>query len=55
MLIWIAVKIAIVGYTNTNTPPLQPSYLLFEAVITGAGLGSWKRIRSQDHIGQRAP
>lgn len=32
LLIWLAVEIAIVGYTNT--PPLQPFYLLLGAAIT---------------------
>jgi hypothetical protein len=39
LLIWMTVEIAIVGYTNS--PPLQPFYLLLGAVITGVGLG-WR-------------
>ena len=39
LLIWMAVEIAIVGYSNN--PPLQPFYLLLGAVITGVGLG-WR-------------
>jgi hypothetical protein len=39
LLIWMAVEIAIVGYSNS--PPLQPFYLLLGAVITGVGLGWW--------------
>jgi len=39
LLIWMAVEVAIVGYTNS--PPLQPFYLLLGAVITGVGLG-WR-------------
>ena len=39
LLIWMAVEIAIVGYSNS--PPLQPFYLLLGAVITGVGLG-WR-------------
>jgi hypothetical protein len=39
LLIWMAVEIAIVGYTNS--PPLQAIYLLFGAVIIGVGLG-WR-------------
>jgi hypothetical protein len=38
-LIWMAVEIAIVGYSNS--PPLQPFYLLLGAVITAVGLG-WR-------------
>ena len=37
LLIWLAVEIAIVGYTND--PPLQPFYLLLGAAIALAGLG----------------
>ena len=37
LLIWMAVEIAIVGYSNS--PPLQPFYLLLGAVITGVGIG----------------
>lgn len=37
LLIWLAVEIAIVGYTND--PPLQPFYLLLGAAITVVGLG----------------
>jgi len=36
LLIWLAVEISIVGYTND--PPLQPFYLLLGAAITGVGL-----------------
>jgi hypothetical protein len=39
LLIWMAVEIAIVGYSNN--PPLQPFYLLLGAAITGVGLG-WR-------------
>ena len=39
LLIWMAVEIAIVGYSND--PPLQPFYVLLGAVITGVGLG-WR-------------
>ena len=39
LLIWMAVEIAIVGYTNS--PPLQAFYLLLGAVITNVGLG-WR-------------
>ena len=39
LLIWMAVEIAIVGYSNS--PPLQPFYVLLGAVITGVGLG-WR-------------
>ena len=37
LLIWMAVQIDIVGYSNS--PPLQPFYLLLGVVITGVGLG----------------
>jgi hypothetical protein len=37
LLIWMAVQIGIVGYSNS--PPLQPFYLLLGVVITGVGLG----------------
>lgn len=37
LLIWMAVEIAIIGYSNN--PPLQPFYLLLGVVITGVGLG----------------
>jgi hypothetical protein len=37
LLIWMTVEIAFVGYTNS--PPLQPFYLLLGAVITSVGLG----------------
>jgi hypothetical protein len=39
LLIWMAVEIAIVGYSNH--PPLQPFYVLLGAAITGVGLG-WR-------------
>lgn len=37
LLTWLAVEIAIIGYTND--PPLQPFYLLLGAAITVIGLG----------------
>ena len=40
LLIWIAVEIAIIGYSND--PPLQPIYLFLGSVITVVGLG-WLR------------
>ena len=39
LLTWMAVEIAIVGYSNN--PPLQPFYVLLGAAITGVGLG-WR-------------
>jgi hypothetical protein len=39
LLTWMAVEIAIVGYSND--PPLQPFYVLLGAAITGVGL-SWR-------------
>ena len=47
LLIWMAVEIAIVGYSNS--PPLQPFCLLLGAVITGVGLG-WRMT-----LGRSAP
>ena len=40
LLIWLAVEIAIVGYSND--PPLQAFYLVLGAAITAVGLG-WHR------------
>jgi hypothetical protein len=40
LLIWLAVEIVIVGYTND--PPLQPIYLALGIVITLVGIG-WLR------------
>jgi hypothetical protein len=37
LLIWLAVEVAVVGYTND--PPLQPFYLILGAAITVVGLG----------------
>jgi hypothetical protein len=37
LLIWVAVEIAIIGYSNE--PPLQAIYLALGAVITGVALG----------------
>jgi len=42
LLIWMAVEIAIIGYTNS--PPLQPFYTLLGVMITGVGLG-WRIAR----------
>ncbi len=36
LLIWVAVEIAIIGYSNE--PPLQPFYILLGATITIVGL-----------------
>jgi hypothetical protein len=36
LLIWMAVEIAIIGYSDS--PPLQPFYVLLGAAITGVGL-----------------
>lgn len=36
LLAWLAVQIAVIGYSNS--PPLQPNYLLVGAAITGVGL-----------------
>lgn len=43
LLIWVAVEIAIIGYSNE--PPLQPFYLLLGAAITIVGLGWLARTR----------
>lgn len=37
LLVWVAVQIAIIGYSNE--PPLQPLYLLLGAALTAVGLG----------------
>ena len=42
LLIWMAVEIAIIGYSNS--PPLQPFYVLLGAAITGVGL-RWVTLR----------
>ena len=47
LLIWVAVEIAIIGYSNE--PPLQPFYLLLGAAITIVGL-SWVA-----HTGRSVP
>jgi hypothetical protein len=36
LLVWLAVEIAIIGYSDN--PPLQPFYLLLGFAITGVGL-----------------
>lgn len=43
LLIWLAVQIAIVGYTND--PPLQLFYLALGAAITAVGIGWWASLR----------
>jgi hypothetical protein len=49
LLIWLAVEIAIVGYTND--PPLQPFYLLFGAAIIVVATG-WLASRRADPLGR---
>ena len=44
LLVWLAVEIAIVGFSMT--PPLQPFYLLLGAVITAVGI-AWVRSRAR--------
>lgn len=44
LLIWLAVEIAIIGYSNN--PPLQPFYLLLGAAITAVGLSWWASLRA---------
>jgi hypothetical protein len=44
LLTWLAVGIAIIGYTND--PPLQPFYLLIGTAITVVGLGWLAETRS---------
>ncbi len=53
LLVWLAVQIAIVGYSNS--PPLQPFYLLVGAAITLVGL-RWLAVGGGLHqgIGPRA-
>jgi uncharacterized protein YbjT (DUF2867 family) len=46
LLIWLAVEIAIIGYSND--PPLQPFYLLLGAIITVVGLGWLAEVRAAD-------
>jgi hypothetical protein len=48
LLIWMAVEIAIVGYSND--PPLQPFYVLLGAGITGVGLG-WRVVLGPEGLG----
>jgi hypothetical protein len=48
LLMWMAVEIAIVGYSNN--PPLQLFYLLLGAVITGVGLG-WRARLGPEALG----
>lgn len=43
LLIWLAVEVAIIGYSSD--PPLQPFYMLLGAVMAGVGL-AW-RVRQQ--------
>jgi hypothetical protein len=45
LLIWLAVEIAIVGYTND--PPLQAFYLFLGAAIAALGLGWRASLRRQ--------
>jgi hypothetical protein len=40
LLIWLAVEIAIIGYSNE--PPLQPFYLLYGLVMIAVG-AAWRR------------
>ena len=47
LLIWMGVEIAIVGYSNS--PPLQPFYLLLGAAILGVGLG-WQFTRGTSEV-----
>jgi hypothetical protein len=44
LLIWLAIEIAVVGYSNE--PPLQPFYLLLGVAITVVGLGWRAALRS---------
>ena len=45
--IWMAVEVAIVGYTYK--PQLQPFYFLLGVVISGVGLG-WHKRNAEDVI-----
>lgn len=40
LLVWLAVEIALIGYSNN--PPLQPLYLALGAALTAVGL-VWRR------------
>jgi hypothetical protein len=53
LLIWLAVEIAIVGYTND--PPIQLFYLLLGAATTVVGLAWLSRGRSADAAPAPAP
>jgi hypothetical protein len=48
LLIWVAVQIAIIGYSNN--PPLQPLYLLLGAALTAVGLGWLVRASSRHRL-----
>jgi hypothetical protein len=48
LLIWVAVQIAIIGYSNE--PPLQPLYLVLGAALTAVGLGWLFRTTKRDRL-----
>jgi peptidoglycan/LPS O-acetylase OafA/YrhL len=53
LLIWLAVEIAIVGYTND--PPLQMFYMFLGAAIAVLGLGWRASIRRQESRSPSVP
>jgi hypothetical protein len=53
LLIWLAVEIAIVGYTND--PPLQAFYLFLGAAIAALGLGWRASLRRQEGRSHSVP
>jgi hypothetical protein len=48
LLIWVAVQIAIIGYSNE--PPLQPLYLVLGTALTALGLGWLFRTTRRDRL-----
>jgi len=48
LLVWVAVQIAIIGYSNE--PPLQPLYLLLGAALTAVGLSWLVRVRDEHRV-----
>jgi hypothetical protein len=53
LLTWLAVEIAIVGYTND--PPLQIFYIFLGAAVAGLGLGWRASLRRQESRSHSVP
>jgi hypothetical protein len=53
LLVWLAVEIAIVGYTND--PPLQMFYMFLGAAIAALGLGWRASLRRQESRSRSLP